>query len=669
MKISISGGYYKLKKSYGAITFSLLLSLILVLSLNITETFAQGTNKNLTILFTHDMHDNFLPVRNEQGSVILESGGYARLQSAINDEKKESPDALVLDAGDFSMGTPFQTIFKSDSPGLRIMGEMGYNVVTLGNHEYDYRASGLAESLNAAKKSGDTLPQIVQSNVTFPTDENGILTRSLESLKQAYEEYGIKDYVIIEKNGIKAGIFGLMGEDAASKAPMSEVEFSNPIENAQRIVKILKEKEKTDIIICLSHSGTWSNTSQSEDEVLAQKVPEINVIISGHTHTKSEKPIMVGNTVIGSAEDSGKYLGVIKISQGTNQEWKLDNYYLRQIDNNIPDDTSIAEKIYEHKKLVEEKYFKLFDMGFDQILAVSPFNFETVDEMSDNHNEAPLGNLISDAYIYAVKKAEGVDYVPVDVAIVPVGTIRSSLFQGNITVAEAFSVSSLGIGPDNIPGYPLLSVYLTGKELKTVCEVDASISPIMNDAQLFISGMNFKFNPNRLIFNKVTNTTLQRPDGSLEEIDDQKLYRVVAGLYSAQMLSVVGDKSFGLLSIVPKTKEGTPITDFEAQVVKNIVGGNNKEVKEWLAIAEYLQSFDQVNGVPQIPRYYSEIHGRKIVDNNYHIAALLSVPNKIAITIYTVIIFIAVLVIFIIFRIATRKQRLERGSNKMSDIM
>ncbi|KUO59904.1 MAG: bifunctional metallophosphatase/5'-nucleotidase [Gracilibacter sp. BRH_c7a] len=649
-----------MKKAFSFSLICILLSFILIMFIDIPKINALETNKKVTILFTHDMHDNFLPVKDGQGSAISELGGYARLQNGIFAEKKKNPEALLLDAGDFSMGTPFQTIFKSDSPGLRIMGELGYDVVTLGNHEYDYRASGLADSLNAARKSGDKLPRIVQSNVTFPTDQNNKLTPSLISLKQAYEDYGVQDYVVIERDGIKVGVFGLMGADAASKAPMSEVKFTDTIESAQRVVKILKDQEKVDLIISLSHSGLWIDHSKSEDEILAQKVPEIDVIISGHTHTKSPEPIIVGKTIIGSAEDSGKYLGVIEISRGTNLEWKLEDYRLLQIEDEIGSDSNILEIINDYKELVEEKYFERFDLSFDQVLAVSPFNFDTVDKMYENHYEAPLGNLISDAYIYAVKKAEGVNYIPIDVAIVPIGTIRSSFFQGNITVADAFSVSSLGIGPDNIPGYPLLSVYLTGKELKTVCEVDASVSPLMDDAQLFISGMSFTFNPNRLIFNKVTNTSLQRPDGSLEEIDDQKLYRVVAGLYSAQMLSVVGDKSFGLLSIIPKTKEGNPITDFEAQVVKDAAAGNNNEVKEWLALAEYLQSFDKVNEISRIPQYYNEYQGRKIVDNNDDISAFLSTPNRIALTVYTIVIVIVALLIFILFKIATRKKRIKR---------
>jgi len=653
-----------MKKFVKLSLLSILLGFIWVTFLNIPEAVAQETEKQLTILFTHDMHDQFLPLKDEQDGVILELGGYVRLHSAILAEKKINPHALVVDAGDFSMGTPFQTIFQSHSPGLRIMGRMGYDAVTFGNHEYDYRALGLAETLNSARQSVDKLPEIVQSNVTFPTDENGNLTPTLKSLKQAYDDYGVKDYVVIEKGGIKAGIFGLMGKDAASKAPMSEVKFTDPIENARRVVNILKQKEQVDLIICLSHTGTEMDKSRSEDEILAREVPEIDVIISGHTHTKFQEPVIVGKTIIGSAGDRGKNLGIMTIAQKSKAEWRLAGYRLQQINDSLPGDSDIFEIIDINKKLVDEKYFSLFNLSFDQVLAFSPFDFSTVEKMYQKHAEEPLGNLISDAYIYAVKQAEGANYVPVDVAIVPAGTVRSSFFRGNITAADAFSVSSLGIGPDNIPGYPLLSVYLSGKELKTVCEVDASVAPLMADAQLFMSGLNFTFNPNRLIFNKVTNAFLERPDGSVEEIDDRKLYRVVAGLYSAQMLSVVGDKSFGLLSIVPKTKDGTPITDFEKQIIRDTAGGTNSEVKEWLAVARYLQSFEKVNGIARIPQYYSQVQGRKIMDDSHHILDLLSVPNKIALTVYSVFIVIFALVILLVFKVLRRKKRIN-GDNSL----
>ncbi|NLX61874.1 MAG: bifunctional metallophosphatase/5'-nucleotidase, partial [Tissierellia bacterium] len=309
------------------------------------------------------------------------------------------------------------------------------------------------------------------------------------------------------------------------------------------------------------------------------------------------------------------------------------------------------------KGLVQEQYLNKFNMAFDEVLAYAPFNFPPHSQLGKVHGESTLGNLISDSYIYTVKAIEGEDYEPIRAAVVPKGTIRSSFVRGNITVADVFNVSSLGVGPDKVSGYPLISVYLTGKELKTAAEVDASITPIMDVAQLYISGLNYTFNPNRLIFNKVTDVYLVGEDGLREEIEDNKLYRVVAGLYSAQMLSVVGDKSFGLMSIVPKDKEGNPIENFDDHVI--MVDGH--EVKEWWALAYYLKSFDKIDGLPQIPDYYAQPQGRKVVDNSKNIITLLKNPNKIALMFYGLVLVLIVIIVFVI-RAIRRKRR--KGKSK-----
>lgn len=615
--------------------------------------------RDITILFTHDLHDNLLPFKTIENGTSLSVGGYARLQSAINAQKELDPEALLVDGGDFSMGTPFQTIFQSDAPELRIMGAMGYEVVTLGNHEFDYRPVGLAGSLQAALASKEKLPQMVLANMTYPTDKEGNLTPTLTELKQAMEDYGLKDYTIIEKKGVKIGIFGLEGKESASMAPMSEVVFTDPVKEAKRVVKILKEQEKVDLILCLSHSGTYKDKSKSEDEILAKKVPEIDVIISGHTHTRLEEPIVIGDTIIASAESYGKYLGVIKLYENSKSGWNLDTYELVRINDSFPEDGMILNRINEFKEVVQEKYFDKFDLLYDEVVATSDMQFQTLEELSTNHGESPLGNLLSDAYIYAVKNAEGENYEPIAAAIVPYGTIRGTVNEGEITTADAFSISSLGVGADGMPGYPLISVYLTGKELKTVCEVDASIAPIMDVAQLFMSGMNFTFNPNRLIFNKVVDSYLLLPDGSREEIKDKELYRVVCGLYSAQMLSIVGDKSYGLMSIVPKTKDGEVITDYEKQIIYNSVDGS--ELKEWYAIVRYLQSFDEVNGVSKIPPYYSELQGRKVVNKSKNLLDLISNPNGIALTVYIAVPVIFLALAFVIYKISKRIRKRKAG--------
>ena len=190
--------------------------------------------------------------------------------------------------------------------------------------------------------------------------------------------------------------------------------------------------------------------------------------------------------------------------------------------------------------------------------------------------------------------------------------------------------------------------------MKTVAEVDASITPIMNDVQLYVAGLSYTFNTNRFIFNKVTDVSLQDYDGTREEIDDEKLYRVVAGLYSAQMLPYVNEKSFGILSVIPKSKDGTPITSFEDHI---IYMNGNQEVKEWYAIAKYLKSFDKVDGVPQVPVYYEQVKNRKIVEHNANLFAILKNPNGIILTAYAVILAFVGIVVLIITLIVKRRKR------------
>ena len=171
---------------------------------------ANAPTYETTILFTHDTHDHFLPMPDEEGG---EYGGYTRLATLIQQERAAHPDALVLDAGDFSMGSLFQTIYATEAPELRALGAMGYDATTLGNHEFDYRARGLAEMLNAAVESGDPVPPIVQANYKLPAEDADTWA--------AWNRYGIGDYLILERGGVRYGIFGLMGEEADSNAPMS----------------------------------------------------------------------------------------------------------------------------------------------------------------------------------------------------------------------------------------------------------------------------------------------------------------------------------------------------------------------------------------------------------------------------------------------------------------
>jgi len=277
-----------------------------VLCLFTVAVFAQPTqgNNRTTVLFTHDLHSHFLPVEKEGGGTY---GGYARLKNLLDEERAKAPDALVLDAGDFSIGTLFQTLYTTQAAELRIMGLMGFDATTAGNHEFDHTGLGFAQMLNAAALSGERVPALLMSNYN-PSSSN---PDQLE-IQRAMASYGERDYMLLERGGITYGIFGLMGVDARDCAPSSGFDLGNMTENAQRCVDAL-EAEGAQFIICLSHSGTDENKKKSEDECLAEAVEGIDLIVSGHTHTTLNEPLVVGDTYIVSCGEYSKNLGVLRL--------------------------------------------------------------------------------------------------------------------------------------------------------------------------------------------------------------------------------------------------------------------------------------------------------------------------------------------------------------------
>ena len=383
---------------------------------------ANAPTYETTILFTHDTHDHFLPMPDEEGG---EYGGYTRLATLIQQERAAHPDALVLDAGDFSMGSLFQTIYATEAPELRALGAMGYDATTLGNHEFDYRARGLAEMLNAAVESGDPVPPIVQANYKPPAEDVDTWA--------AWNRYGIGDYLILERGGVRYGIFGLMGEEADSNAPMSGMEFEPIADAAERTVAALEEAG-ADFIICLSHSGTGGR-GKGEDYELAKRVDGIDVILSGHTHTTLDEPLRVGDTLIVSCGEYTANLGVLTVEWKPNGEKTVADYRLLPVDETVAEDPDMAAMAAAFQSLVEEQYLSQFGVGFDEVLARSPFAFTPIGRLGAEHREDTLGSLIADSYVYAVQQAEGADYVPVDFAVVAAGVIRGSFPAGEITTS------------------------------------------------------------------------------------------------------------------------------------------------------------------------------------------------------------------------------------------
>ena len=653
-------------RRFSAFFLALLLAVLCVLPVGaVAEGCTQETNVT-TILFTHDLHSHFLPQSTAEGG---ESGGYARLKTVIDRERAVNPDALLVDGGDFSIGSLIQTLYTTQAAELRTMGAMGYDAVTIGNHEFDHKGTGFAEMLNSAKAAQQAavelllvdarpledmdayrerfgpvtpvLPTLLEANYA-PADDN----QDRAFIRSAMEDYGVTDCMTLERGGVTYGLFGLMGVDSDECAPTSGFTRTDAAKAAKRCVETLKG-EGAEIIVCLSHSGTGDSLASSEDEELAKAVDGIDVIVSGHTHSTLAEPLVVNDTYIVSSGPYCQNLGSLTFSWDDGGEKRLLDYRLIPIDETVAENPEIAGLVEQWKDMVGETYLARYGLTYDEVLTHTDCDLTTPASAVQENNG--LGTLVSDAFLWADRTLDAA-YAdsPHTVSVTADGVLRANLPAGDLTVAMAFDVLSMGVGEDGTSGFPLVAVYLTGKELKAAMEVDASVTPIMPAAQLYMSGAKYAFNTKRMFFNRVYDAALtdvtfdESGTGNAYEIDDNALYRVVTGMYSAQMLGTVKSKSMGLLSLEPKQANGTPVTDFADCILYD---ANGNELKEWYALAAYLEQFGE-DGLPD--RYAAPANGCKQVSDSFAPGQLLAGWNGITWAVLGIVLLILVLILLLI---------------------
>ncbi len=228
----------------------------------------------LTVLHTNDVHSRLEPFEDDGGKWAGQ-GGVAARAALIAAIRKEEEHVLLLDAGDIFQGTPYFNLYKGE-PEMRAMTMMGYEAVTMGNHDFDAGVEGFARQLPHAN---------------FP-----VLTANYDFTGTALEGK-TQPYTIIKKGGIKVGIFGL-GIQLRGLVPddaYGTTQYLEPIQIAQSTVDKLRKKEHCDLVICLSHLGYDYEYRKVSDKVLAKETSGIDLIIGGHTHTFLEKPTVMKN--------------------------------------------------------------------------------------------------------------------------------------------------------------------------------------------------------------------------------------------------------------------------------------------------------------------------------------------------------------------------------------
>ena len=578
---------------------------------------AEGGKKIFTILHTNDMHSSFIgmgPAADYTPFSLNDDttrGGYARLATLIAQRKVARRDlgpVLVLEAGDYSMGTAFGAAIRETGGDLQLLSLMGFDAITFGNHEFDLGPDGLGKGIAVAAKAG-RVPVVVASNADFSRDDP-----TLADLQRLAKEGVIRRYLVIERGGMRFGIFGVLGKEAQFyTGGAGAVTFSNAIETAKEMVKLLRDTAKVDVVIALSHGGVEKGKdgrfTDGDDVRLAKEVPGIDVVIGGHSHTELREAIIVnGRTPVVQAGKNGENLGELAVSFNGGK-LQVDSYRLLPVDDSVAGDRAIAAEIEKLKKTVTEVVFASRGYSIDQPLAVAPRDLPNT--FTDIAASTPLANLVTDAFREATNA---------DVAINPNGAMRGGLTRGKSgvqTVYDVFAVAPLGDGVvDTTAGSALVTAWLTGQERKNMLEFLLVDNPA-HPGEYFprTSGMRFRYDPSRPKFDVVTAIELGDLDRGYRAIDitgkDQRLHSVTCTLYFGKIAVAIPRYTKGKLALVPKNREGQPLksrvealddprsstpdllppsgTMDQASIATSTNNGSVREIKEWQAIMDHLR--------------------------------------------------------------------------------
>jgi 5'-nucleotidase/UDP-sugar diphosphatase len=572
--------------------------------------------KTFTILHTNDMHSAFIgmgPAADYTPFTLNDDntrGGYARLAALIATRRaaqgSQGP-VLTLDGGDYSMGTPFAAASRELGGELQLMGRMGYDATTFGNHEFDLGPDGLGQAIGVAAAAGP-IPAVLAANSDFSGSD-----ATLVNLQRLAQDGTVRRYTVIERDGLRFGLFGVLGKEAQIYTSGGATKFPDPIATAHEMVQILRETEKVDVVIALSHGGVVKGKdgrfSEGEDVELAQAVPGIDVVIGGHSHTMLHEPIIVnGRTPVVQTGLEGKNLGelVIRMDGST---LTVEAYRLYPIDDSIEGDRAMADKIDELKVSVDAAVFTSRGFSIDQPLAITPRDL--LNTYSNIAAGTLLANLCTDAFRHATRA---------DIGFTANGMMRAPILRGKtgvVTVYDVFAVAPLGSGVvDPTAGSTLVTGWFTGLELKQLLEfflIDNAAHP----GEYFprASGVRFTYDKSRPVFDVVTAIELGDLERGYVPIDtsgkDARLYSLTCPLMLGMIITAIPKYTKGKLTLQAKNQQGQPLTSkvealddprhatahllapkgtIDASSVATGTGsGAVQEIKEWQAIMDHLR--------------------------------------------------------------------------------
>ena len=434
---------------------------------------AEGTQ--LTILHTNDTHSTLFPY-----GPLTGWGGIARVSSLIKEIKSERPNVLVLNSGDVFVGT-FEFNKYLGYPELKIM-EALYDAMGLGNHELDLGLQPLLGIVSGQIGGGQP--------VGLPILCANINLEAIPALKNF-----VKPYVVKQVGSLKVGLFGVVGNNPVDYSPEVYGLLSDPFQAAGEAAFTLKYVEQVDVVVCLSHLGRISDVTG-----LAE-VPDIDIIIGGHSHDALFNPILAGGKIIVQAGEFGRYLGDLQVTVEGSQV-SLVRGGLHQIDGRTKSDPSLLPMLNALRDgiVMDPRFGPVFTAR----LAKAPWDLEEKWDLTRPERDTPLGNLVADAILTKVTAAG----FAANIALEANGYITYKIHRGKVVANDIFRSVPYGYDPGSGLGFRLDVVLLAGLQILAGLEYSVSMAEYIDDLSMQASGLTFEYDstktpmgPEQLIYN------------------------------------------------------------------------------------------------------------------------------------------------------------------------
>lgn len=544
----------------------------------------QDTDKNtVSINFTSDMEQN------------MEL--YAKASTYFKEENAHYPRSFLIDAGNYSQGTPFGSVFAHYYPGIAAMGKAGYDIAGIGASEASQGCRNLTAMLNSASKSNDTLPYITSANIAGTNE-----------LDKAYKKYGVNDYLDMNKYRTEIAVISVVGNDAFDAAAPEQLRCEDAAKTVKKLVKEIKDDEDADMIICLCSSGLQD---EDDDKILEKRIAkaagDIDIIISVGSTTELEKPMKVGNTRIYSLDAGGNKLGRIEYVI-ENNSYKYSGYSTVELEE-YKEDKAVKTVLDKARKASDKNYYAANGFASGQKLCDSFFEIAPLEDNIGKKGDSPLGELIADAYRFAATEDAKIPKGNV-IAISSDMSALKGIGEGKVIINDVYDMMCSGKSEDGSKGQALVSFYLTGEDVRKLAELSAISYADEGTVRTYFSGLSYKYNPHRFKDSRVYDiTTIEDATGSQIDLKDDTIYRCITDSDTAAYIPDLGMEEHPELCVIPKDENGDESLEF-SKLTR--AADKEKALKTWIAAAEYLATFTEAG----IPATYKEPDGRMVYDDS-----------------------------------------------------